>query len=47
MQRKHGLPVGDFPHLGRFRDTIKLFEIWNFPSLDNRAYEVGYTYDKL
>ncbi len=41
VQKKFGLPIGDFPHLGKFRDTIKLFEIHKFPPLDQKRLDVS------
>jgi len=39
VQKTHNLPVGDFPHLGRFRDTLRLFKIWEFPAFAKRMHE--------
>jgi hypothetical protein len=38
VQQRHHLPMGDFPHLGRFRELLARFNIAeDFPKLDKRV----------
>lgn len=39
IQKRYHLPMGDFPHPGRFRDTLKHFQISNFPKLNKKSIE--------
>uniref|UniRef100_A0A0A9W009 EH domain-containing protein 4 n=1 Tax=Lygus hesperus TaxID=30085 RepID=A0A0A9W009_LYGHE len=39
IQKMYDLPVGDFPHMSKFRDTIVEMNIWEFPALDKKKLE--------
>jgi EH domain-containing protein 1 len=36
VHKTQQIPVGDFPHLGRFCDVLKEFEIHRFPEIDKK-----------
>ena len=40
MHRAHQLPVGDFPDVTKFRNTMLGHELTKFPKLDSRQVEV-------
>lgn len=37
VHKTHQIPVGDFPHMSRFCDVLKEFEIHKFPEVDKKA----------
>lgn len=39
IQKMHDLPIGDFPHMSKFRDTIAEMNIWEFPAFDKKKFE--------
>lgn len=39
VQQKHNLPMGDFPHVARFRETLTRFQINKFPKLPEKMME--------
>ena len=36
IAQKHRLPLGDFPHVGRFRNMLKNYELNKFPGLNEK-----------
>jgi hypothetical protein len=39
VQAQYNLPMGDFPHIQRFKDTMERFQIWKFPKLNKKTLE--------
>eukprot|EP00457_Paulinella_chromatophora_P002654 gb/GEZN01002659.1/.p1 GENE.gb/GEZN01002659.1/~~gb/GEZN01002659.1/.p1 ORF type:complete len:594 (-),score=89.74 gb/GEZN01002659.1/:568-2349(-) len=37
IQAKHNLPMGDFPHVGKFREKLRGFAINKFPKLEEKT----------
>lgn len=39
IQALHSLPVGDFPHVNKFRETLRRFKISQFPKMDQKMMQ--------
>eukprot|EP00808_Paulinella_micropora_P000263 g74722.t1 len=39
VQAQYDLPMGDFPHVGKFREKLRGFQINKFPKLDEKTFQ--------
>jgi len=40
IQQRYGLPMGDFPHPGKFREKLASFPVHKFPKLDEKQVAI-------
>jgi EH domain-containing protein 1 len=39
VQLEHHLPVGDFPNVHKFRETLRAYDLSKFPKLEKKHLE--------